>query len=220
MNDGADEEAGKRKGKRLPTKASKGRATSDPASTCSSVQGRLSNPNIFRPCRSTAASPLATLYIGNKLWESILRSFVCEACYTRCTINTGTHYSQQQCPPSLPPSPKRIRTGVDAAVALADGDAQSLARFFRGLLPSSAKNGGPQHVCLKHAFVLLDRRWSVDKTFPTATADGADPPPLMFGKKESLLSPELFANIVSFLNPNHALRTTSTCKAWWRNGEI
>lgn len=132
-----------------------------------------------------------------------------------------THYNSSAHPPSLSPlSLARIRTCVDAAVALADGDAQSLAHFFRGLLPPAAKNGGPQHVCLKHAFALMDRRWSAHETLPTAaTADGGESP-LVFGRKKYLLSPELFANVVSFLNPNHALRTTSTCKAWWRNGEI
>lgn len=103
-----------------------------------------------------------------------------------------------------------------AEEALANNQAPSLAVFFRGLLPPTAIHAGPQHVCLKRAFAILENRWKMD------VAEGSDflatggQGPLAFGKYS--LSPELFISVFDFLGPHQAMRSGQTCKDWWRNG--
>lgn len=105
---------------------------------------------------------------------------------------------------------------ADAAEALSGGDASSLASFFQGLIRSDAVRGGPQHVCLKRAFALLESRWKVDEAdHALATSVHG---PLAFG--ESLLPRELFVSVMAFLNPRQVMQSAQTSKDFWRNGEM
>lgn len=108
--------------------------------------------------------------------------------------------------------PHRGPLRADAMAAISDGDAHSLASFFRGLISPIAVRNGPQHVCLKRAFNLMDSRWDVN------AKSGQKEPPLAFGTS-SVLPPELFAHVVDFLDGNEAMRITLTGKAWWRTSE-
>lgn len=69
-------------------------------------------------------------------------------------------------------------------------------------------------MCLKRAFALLESRWKVDEADHAVPIRGQGP--LAFG--ESLLSPELFVGVMSFLDPHQAMRSGQACKDWWRNG--
>lgn len=104
---------------------------------------------------------------------------------------------------------------ADAAEALSGGDAPSLASFFRGLIQSEAVRGGPQHVCLKRAFALLESRWKMEEA-DTAVVTSVQP--VAFG--ESLLPPQLFVSVMAFLDPHQAMRSGQTSKDFWRNGVL
>lgn len=106
----------------------------------------------------------------------------------------------------------------DATRAISARDAPSLAVFFRNLFDPAASRAGPQHVCLKRAFALLESRWSLDAEegayqLPTT---GHHEPPVPFG--ESFLSPEVFVSVVAFLDVPQTMQSARTSKAWWRNG--
>ncbi|CAM9650811.1 unnamed protein product, partial [Ectocarpus fasciculatus] len=105
----------------------------------------------------------------------------------------------------------------DATRAISARDAPSLAIFFRNLFDPAASRAGPQHVCLKRAFALLESRWSLDAeegTYQLPTT-GHHEPPVPFG--ESFLSPEVFVGVVAFLDVHQTMQSARTSKAWWRN---
>lgn len=106
----------------------------------------------------------------------------------------------------------------DATRAISARDAPSLAIFFRNLFDPAASRAGPQHVCLKRAFALLESRWNLDAKegayqLPTT---GHHEPPVPFGG--SSLSPEVFVSVVEFLDVHQTMQSARTSKAWWRNG--
>ncbi|CAM9481703.1 unnamed protein product [Ectocarpus sp. 12 AP-2014] len=108
-------------------------------------------------------------------------------------------------------------TAKDATRAISARDAPSLAVFFRNLFDPTASRAGPQHVCLKRAFALLESRWSLDAEegayqLPTT---GHHEPHIPFG--ESFLSPEVFVSVVAFLDVPQTMQSARTSKAWWRN---
>ncbi|CBJ26593.1 expressed unknown protein [Ectocarpus siliculosus] len=108
-------------------------------------------------------------------------------------------------------------TAKDATRAISARDAPSLAVFFRNLFDPAASRAGPQHVCLKRAFALLESRWSLDAeegTYQLPTT-GHHEPAVPFG--ESFLSPEVFVSVVAFLDVPQTMQSARTSKAWWRN---
>ncbi|CAB1112947.1 unnamed protein product [Ectocarpus sp. CCAP 1310/34] len=111
-------------------------------------------------------------------------------------------------------------TLTDATRVISARDAPSLAVFFRNLFGPAASRAGPQHVCLKRAFALLESRWSLDAEegayqLPTT---GFHKPHVPFG--ESFLSPEVFVSVVAFLEMPQTVQSARTSKAWWRNGAV
>ncbi len=107
---------------------------------------------------------------------------------------------------------------ADAEEALVDNQARSLAVFFRGLMPPTAIHAGPQHVCLKRAFSILENRWKMDAAEGSDFLATSGQGPLAFG--QSSLSPELFISVFDFLGPQQAMRSGQTCKDWWRSGMV
>lgn len=93
---------------------------------------------------------------------------------------------------------------ADATVALSNGDAQSLAKFLRGLVRSTATRGGPEQGCLKNAFRLMGSRWKMKMGGSNPSVlSGQKNPSVEFGES-FFLSPELFANVVDFLERTSA----------------
>ena len=85
-------------------------------------------------------------------------------------------------------------------------------------MPPTAIHAGPQHVCLKRAFAILENRWKMEATEGSDFLATSGQGHLSFGK--SSLSPDLVVSVMDFLGPHLAMRSGRICKDWWRNGVL